>query len=1068
MRAAAGQAARWCGRVLHLLAATVLALALLLAAGIGVLAWRLSQGPLDIAWLAHRLEGEANTPGSATRLSIGGAALAWEGFNKGVDRPLDLRLHDIRVIGADGAVRARIPRAAMSFSVGWLLLGRLVPRAIAVDGARLRVVRTVDGTVQLDLGGLGGLGAGKPGGESWSALLAGFSVPPQTDHGGSDVGAQRTRWSQLRRVDIDHAAITVDDRQLGLRWTAAQVDIGLRRAATGGLSGRTTVALAFGRQTARLTVRASLRGDGTSIDARLSPIEPARIAMASHALISLAALDAPVTLSGQAELDADLRVRSLRAQAAIGQGGVHVATGVLPIEGAEVSARGAGDTLHVTLRRLTLLGHAGGTPTTVAGSVQARRGPAGIALAGTLRLDQVAFADLPHLWPQGLAGQGTRPWITENITAGTATGLAMSFAVATAADLTGAHVTAMGGGFDGHDITVHWLRPVPPIVHGEARLVFRNPDVIDITVQSGLQDGGHDGGVAITGGRLSLTGLSVKDQFIDIDADLAGPVADLLAVLKNPRIKILDRQPIKLNDPAGRLVGHLRIPHLPLATNLTVDQVQIHATTHLTGLHLSGIAAGRDLDAGVADLAADNDGLAVHGTARLGGIPARLAVTMDFRKGPPTQKQQVVTVSADADARQLAAAGLDTAGLLSGPAAIGAVLTERRSGAGDIAVHADLARAGLALAPLGWQKPPGVPAQAEADIRLDHDRLAAIDAIRLHGPGMEVAGRIEIVGHQPSRIQFTRLALGQTTDVHGELVFPGAGGGWRLQLAGPALDLSARTHGLGQSGGHAPRLPAGTVDVSLGRLTLGAGRAITDVALHGASDGRSITAARLTGRTPAGAGTAEPFRIAITPGPSGRRLEGHVPDIGALLRALDVTTDIEGGAMSLAGRYDDRPGRPGDRLDGRLRLGQFRLRRAPMIAKLLQAMTLYGVVEAIQGPGLGVDGLDAPFSLTGTQLTLSNARAYSASLGATAKGSIDLGGGACALQGTIVPAYFFNTLPGKIPLIGQIFSPERGGGLFAATYSLTGRCADPTVVVNPLATLTPGFLRGIFGLFGGK
>jgi hypothetical protein len=35
--------------------------------------------------------------------------------------------------------------------------------------------------------------------------------------------------------------------------------------------------------------------------------------------------------------------------------------------------------------------------------------------------------------------------------------------------------------------------------------------------------------------------------------------------------------------------------------------------------------------------------------------------------------------------------------------------------------------------------------------------------------------------------------------------------------------------------------------------------------------------------------------------------------------------------------------------------------------------------------------------------------------------------------------------------------------VFAATFRLSGPIGDPQVSVNPLAALTPGFLRGIFG-----
>ena len=72
------------------------------------------------------------------------------------------------------------------------------------------------------------------------------------------------------------------------------------------------------------------------------------------------------------------------------------------------------------------------------------------------------------------------------------------------------------------------------------------------------------------------------------------------------------------------------------------------------------------------------------------------------------------------------------------------------------------------------------------------------------------------------------------------------------------------------------------------------------------------------------------------------------------------------------------------------------------------------------------------------------------------------------IEGTIVPAYVFNTLLGNLPLVGRLFSPEAGGGVFAATYRIQGALSDPAVTVNPLAALTPGFLRGLFGLFEGR
>ena len=42
---------------------------------------------------------------------------------------------------------------------------------------------------------------------------------------------------------------------------------------------------------------------------------------------------------------------------------------------------------------------------------------------------------------------------------------------------------------------------------------------------------------------------------------------------------------------------------------------------------------------------------------------------------------------------------------------------------------------------------------------------------------------------------------------------------------------------------------------------------------------------------------------------------------------------------------------------------------------------------------------------------------------------------------------------------------EEGGGLFAATYTVRGPIDAPTLTVNPLAALAPGFLRNLFTIF---
>ena len=87
-------------------------------------------------------------------------------------------------------------------------------------------------------------------------------------------------------------------------------------------------------------------------------------------------------------------------------------------------------------------------------------------------------------------------------------------------------------------------------------------------------------------------------------------------------------------------------------------------------------------------------------------------------------------------------------------------------------------------------------------------------------------------------------------------------------------------------------------------------------------------------------------------------------------------------------------------------------------------------------------------------------------LGLTIEGKIDLFLETLELKGLIVPAYTINSLLANIPILGELFGGP-GGGLFAATYSIRGPLNNPSVGVNPLSVLTPGFLRYIFAIFDG-
>ena len=304
-------------------------------------------------------------------------------------------------------------------------------------------------------------------------------------------------------------------------------------------------------------------------------------------------------------------------------------------------------------------------------------------------------------------------------------------------------------------------------------------------------------------------------------------------------------------------------------------------------------------------------------------------------------------------------------------------------------MRAELDRAVLQVPRANFLKPAGRPASGERHLTLDKERPTGIDRFRVDGERLGVAGRVTFEDGRPQTALFDRIRLGEATDASGELRIPRApGDAWVASLRGRSLDASeefGRDRVRPRAEDEAePAGPPWSVEAKFDQVVLGGeGRVLMAVAGRADSDGRIIRRGVLTGQTGAGAA----FRLEITPGRTGRTLVGTAEDAGGLLRALAVIEDMRGGRLVVQGSYDDRAA--GHPLEGTAVIADFRMRNAPGLGKLLQAMTLYGLVDVLQGPGLGFDRLVAPFRLTRDTLELADMRAFSTSLGMTAKGRIE-------------------------------------------------------------------------------
>jgi len=189
-------------------------------------------------------------------------------------------------------------------------------------------------------------------------------------------------------------------------------------------------------------------------------------------------------------------------------------------------------------------------------------------------------------------------------------------------------------------------------------------------------------------------------------------------------------------------------------------------------------------------------------------------------------------------------------------------------------------------------------------------------------------------------------------------------------------------------------------------------------------------------------------------------------DLGAVLRICDLHDGVTGGRLTIAGQTTvPRPDAP---LQGSIEVKDFTLQRAPVLARLLAAASLTGLLKTLRSDGLVFTELMSDFTLADQVVTLRQLRAHGGALGLTAAGSIDISASKVDVQGTIIPLYGVNTALGKIPLVGNLLLGGKGEGLVAIAARVTGDLSDPQVSVNPASAVTPGFLRGFFDLFKGS
>ena len=1019
---------------------------------LGLLAWRLSSGPIEVDFLTPYLESAMSE--GRVRLSLGGTLIRWDGFSE----PLDIVAVDLRLEDPHGNTLATVPEVELALDVPRLLLGRMAPIRIGLVRPRLRAIRTETGTFAFVLGdpesALEEESAASV--NVMDALLRSLrAAPGQTD----------VPMASLRQLEISGAEIVLDDRLLGRVWNVPNADVTLSRSGAA-LRGSMLLDIQLGAQLAAVTAELTyaMETDETTLQLGLANFVPSELAGIDPLLEPLAIVATPVfgTITGNfgPGLSPDRLIFVLQGSA--GQLRIEdVYDRPVPVAGLALSGiidlgmdRMVIDRFAIDLGGPSLRGAATITDITGVLDVDAS------ALVQDLPVDLIA-----SYWPEAVAPSARR-WVTRNLSQGMVRSAGASIKARIPADHPDqGDLTDIGGSIAFDGVRVNYLDGLPAVDDVAGIAAF------DATSFTLALDTGRLRDIALTGADIAITGFDRAIQSIDIELVLSGPARTTLEVIDSPRLGYISGLGLDPGTVTGSMAGRVRF-NFPLIGDLTFEQVGIAAAANLDDVGLTEATIGA-ISGINGSLSLDGRGMTVTGDARIAEIPLGFEWTENFVAGRGFRSRFAASGMLDkADAERL---DIDVYGPWEGALGVEAVYTVVDRRRATVAAELDLAAAAIRLDEIGWQKPVDTPGSAQVELELVDGELTAIPAFAIDGAGLQVSGSatLEPESADVSEILLTEFRHGET-DLTAELSrLPG--GGFAVNAHGPRLDarplLDATLSALSADrDGDAPpddepsaedaELTPLQVTVAFDEVVAGDGGKLYGVTGIAARDGLGWTEFDLVARTDTGGQVQsryEPIR------PAGRQFSLTAEDAGAALRALDFSDNILGGRLSVTGVQTER----GGPLEGSIDLQDYRAVDMPALGRLLAALSLGGLQNVLGTEGLTFDKLTGEYRFADDTLYLRNARTAGGALGLTLNGEYDIEAGQLDLEGTIVPIYGVNQLIGAIPLLGDLLTGGSGQGIFAFAYSVEGPLREPEVAVNPLSVLAPGFIRNLFFLDSG-
>lgn len=686
----------------------------------------------------------------------------------------------------------------------------------------------------------------------------------------------------------------------------------------------------------------------------------------------------------------------------------------------------------------------------------------GVGVTAEAELHDLKIDRIGAYWPPHFS-LDARDWVTKYLTVGTVKDATATVDFAPG-DLSAEEMpeTLLDAHLDVRNASIEYLPGFPKIegVDGKVAITAKGLEV--------TSEVGHSlRGTKLRKARFAIPDFSDPALPMELDLDVTAPAGDVAEIIGPARLHLANA--LKL-DPAkitGEAEGQVKLT-LPLyEAGWPKDKPYViyDIKAKLKDAAQDNILGKWSIAGMSGDLAVDNDKLTLTTTTSLQGVAAKLGIVQEFGETGKTRYALV----ADIPRATMPVFGFEIPEEIQGTLGVDATVEELGEKSTTKA-KVNLANTTVRIPDVHYEKALGVPATLNITQESDGNQ-AVVPEFRYSSKGAEVKGGYtqDKKNGEFVRVNLEKVKLGASDFA---LNYALQNGRKMIALKGAVLDISKPEELEGKErkpeSEATPKVPEenpldifmnSRMELNLGKLLLSKGHGLEKLVGHIDCGVKLCPSVSLTSQT----GKAVPFRFTITQGAKGRELTMASQDAGGVVKAFDISDHVIGGKLDFKGAFDNA--KPEPVLGGRMLITDFRVVKGPILAKLLSLASLTGFLDTLAGNGIAFAKLSADVNYTDGNIRVKKGKAYGSSIGITLEGLIKPFAGTIDLEGTVVPAYTANRIIGQIPLIGAILTGGEGGGVIAANYSMKGDGADPSVMVNPLSLLTPGFLRNLFDVF---